>query len=293
MLAVLLFLFSSASGLIYAQEKMTPSERERSNNVLAFLRESKLEVSHQVYWSALASQISNPTAVNRLSAGFDEPLARREMIKFLVKHFNPSLFREGMRWLGDPMTQQYLQLQDAPMEGYVEFQKRLSQEPLGSRRRTLVSRAFEATSGKSSTEHIYKLTVMAAGVAEQTMSLGSLDLFANLAYRQHGAKVQQDAYDRLAYTFTPLTDEQLELLVFHLEDPVGLWSLQMMRGALYSAIYATMQNVAKQPADVVPSRPLIAPISAVTGESGESGESGKSGDLAPAPVNPDGLDLMD
>jgi len=277
-----------AAPTLRAQEQMTSSERERSDNVLAFMRDSKLETSHKFYWAALVSQISNPAAVNRLGAGFDETLARREMIKFLVKHYNPSLFREGMRWLADPLTQQYLLLQDAPLEGYAAFKANLAKTPLPSKRRTLVSRAFDATSSKSAAEHIYKLTVMAAGTAEQTMALGSLDLFANLAYRQNGPQVQQDAYDRLAYTFSPLTDDQLELLIFHLEDPVGLWALQLMRGALYSAIYITMQNVARQPADVVPEQSVFVPNPAVTG-----GKSDLIPDQAPSPAAGSNSDLLD
>jgi hypothetical protein len=287
-LGAVLFIGHPFAAPLMAQEAMTSSEREKSDNVLALLRESKLEETHYVYWLSLAAQMPNQGALNRVEAGYDPALARKEMIKFLVKHYNPGLFRESMRWLKDPMTQQYLQLQNAPWEGFEQFKQTLAKTPLPAKRRTLVSRAFEATSGKLSTEHMYKLTVMAAGASEQSMSVGSLDLFADLAYRKYASQVQKDAYDRLAYIFSSLTDPQLEGLIFHIEDPIGLWSLQLMRGALYSAIYVTLQNVARQPANVVPSKLLLVPEPepAVTGET-------SGGDLAPEPVAPQGSDLLD
>jgi len=258
---LLAILLSTQLVVINVYAEMSNSEKERSTNILAFIRESKLEESHNFYWAAIAMQSANK---NRVANAMDKELVDREMVKFLIKHYNPGVFREGLRWLADPMTVQYLQLLNQPLTGFDAFQRELTKTPLGSKRRTLISRAFAATNAKEGAKQLYMLTIIAAGATEATMALGGLDLYAQLAYRQNEPKVQQDAYDRLAFIFRGVPDEQLELMVFHLEDPVALWALQMMRGALYSGIYITAQKVAQQdrnaPAsEVAPARPAGTP----------------------------------
>lgn len=241
-LLLLLTVCSFAPSFSFAQTD-TGSDEERVRVMVNFLAASKLKLEVVKYWTALAEQLNSAAALKRMDSRMSSKKADEYLIDFLLDNYNRPLFEAGAEWFKNPLSIRYVKLADIPLDKFDSF-VRDDVSRLSTKRRELLLRAIAATDANTQAKAVFQITTMAMSVAGG-MGLSQADLLAQLSFERDKQKIVDNTFHLLAFRTREISDEELEALVNHLEQPESRWVLAVTKAALVKTIYAMIVDMSK------------------------------------------------